>query len=56
MECFKLMGKQLNKCEDCSIISNNLDIHHTKYDNATVYDLRLVCRACNLKMNNRHLV
>lgn len=55
MECFKLMGKSTNICEQCGITDKKLDIHHTKYDGATVYDLQLVCRSCNLKADNKGL-
>ena len=56
LECFRRLGKQLDQCEGCSAISNKLDIHHTKYDGATVHDLQLLCRACNLKDDNKHLI
>ncbi len=55
-ECFRRMGKDLNKCEQCGVTDKKLDIHHTKYDGATVYDLQLVCRSCNLTGVNRSLV
>lgn len=55
LECFKLMGKDMNTCEQCGITDIPLDIHHTKYDGATVYDLQLICRSCNLSKRNRLL-
>lgn len=55
MECFRRMGKDLNKCEQCGSTEKKLDIHHTKYDGATVYDLQLVCRSCNLSLDNLSL-
>lgn len=51
-ECFRRMGKRLDKCEQCGVTDKKLDIHHTKYDGATVYDLQLVCRSCNLSAPN----
>ena len=54
-ECFRRLGKDFNKCEQCGVTGKKLDIHHTKYDGATVYDLQLVCRSCNLSSDNRLL-
>ena len=55
MECFKRMGKKMDECELCGITGVKLDIHHTKYDGATVYDLKLACRSCNLIKENLNL-
>lgn len=51
LECFRRMGKSFDKCEQCGVI-DKLIIHHTKYDDATVYDLQLVCYKCNLAPGN----
>jgi len=44
-------------CELCLevIPGNKYDIHHTKYDGATYYDLLVVCRSCNLLGENKML-
>ena len=55
MECFRRLNKDLKTCELCGITGVRLDIHHTKYEGATVYDLQLVCRSCNLKAENCYL-
>ena len=34
-------------CELCEGIAMPFEIHHTKYEGATYYDLRVVCRSCN---------
>jgi len=31
------------------------DIHHTKYEGATYYDLQIACRKCNTQQENRFL-
>lgn len=43
-------GRDLTTCENCdSTIRyfDHLDIHHDKYEKATYYDLRILCRKCN---------
>lgn len=54
-ECFRRLGKDLKTCEQCGITDKKLDIHHTKYDGATVYDLQLLCHKCNTQPANRYL-
>lgn len=55
MECFRRMGKSFTRCEQCGIETDKLEIHHTKYEGATVYDLQLLCRSCNLSGRNLYL-
>ena len=55
VECLRLLGKTFDHCEQCDKRTTKLDVHHTKYDGATIYDLELVCRACNLKAENKYL-
>lgn len=45
-------------CELCAqdIPVNQYEIHHTKYAEATYYDLRIVCRSCNRIGENVGLV
>lgn len=42
-------GRNFEQCElgGEPIPKGKFDIHHTKYDGATYYDLRIVCRKCN---------
>jgi hypothetical protein len=40
-------------CSDCGRrFKKKCDIHHTKYDGATIYDLVFLCRRCNLAPRN----
>jgi hypothetical protein len=44
------------KCSYCgNEIKNNKKLHHTKYDGATIYDIKILCHSCNLKKENRNL-
>lgn len=40
--CMQCKRPQVKRC----------DIHHTKYDGATLYDLEFVCRRCNTSPRN----
>lgn len=55
LECFRRLGKVFNRCEQCDVITTKLEIHHTKYEGATLYDLQLVCHRCNLQSYNKGL-
>ena len=50
----KREGRDFTICELCKSDSpeNRYDIHHTRYDGATYYDLRIVCRKCNHALEN----
>jgi hypothetical protein len=50
-------GRDFNTCElcHCDIPKGKHDIHHTKYEQATFYDLMIVCRRCNTAALNRYL-
>lgn len=49
-------GRDFTRCQLCPArITGAPDIHHTKYDGATYYDLLLVCRKCNSASENRYL-
>lgn len=50
-------GRDFKICELClePISGNSFDIHHTKYNGATYYDLLIVCRKCNTATHNRYL-
>lgn len=41
---FRLRGKE---CEACSA-TENIDVHHTDYDNQTINTLRVLCRQCHI--------
>jgi hypothetical protein len=47
-------GRDFTQCELCPapIPEGEYEIHHTRYDGATYYDLRIVCRSCNHKEEN----
>lgn len=42
-------GRDFTQCELCpaKIPEGKFDIHHTKYEGATFWDLRIVCKKCN---------
>lgn len=50
-------GRDFTKCELCpaTIPAGKYDLHHSKYDGATYYDLRIVCRSCNNRAENKLL-
>lgn len=47
-------GRNFDKCEQCfiNIPKGKYQIHHTKYEGATYYDLQIVCNNCNHKSEN----
>lgn len=53
----KREGRDFTKCELCGdpIPKGKHQIHHTKYDGATYYDLRIVDAKCNMASQNRNL-
>jgi hypothetical protein len=40
-----------NLCAQCGV-TGKMDVHHTKYEGATIYDLEFVCRKCNTSPRN----
>lgn len=60
----KSRGRKFNKCEECGKklpkkLSNGkrgFELHHTKYEGATINDLMIVCHGCNALTKNRGLV
>ena len=52
--CLQKIGKDFYHCEECGR-NMKKQIHHKKYDGATIYDLAIVCQSCNLKAYNRNL-
>jgi hypothetical protein len=50
-------SRDFSRCElgGEAIPVGEYEIHHTKYDAATYYDLRIVCRSCNKKPENMML-
>lgn len=42
-------GRNFGACEQCSepIPKGKWELHHTKYEGATYYDLQIICRSCN---------
>jgi len=53
--CLEKIGKDLNHCEYCGKYMKTPQIHHTKYDGATLYDLVIACQFCNTRPENRFL-
>lgn len=53
----KQEGRDFTQCELCpaKIPQGKHNIHHTKYEGATYYDLRIVCAKCNNAPENRYL-
>lgn len=53
----KKMGKDFTKCEQCKadLKGKRYEIHHSKYEGATIYDLQIVCPKCNHAPENRYL-
>lgn len=51
-------GRNFAQCELChaKIPKGKFQLHHTKYEGATYYDLRIVCGKCNLSKENCFLV
>lgn len=50
-------ARDFTECELCGreIAADEFEIHHTRYEGATYYDLRIVCRSCNRKEENLFL-
>lgn len=53
----KLMGRRFDRCEWCDkkLKDGKWQLHHTKYEGATIDDLMIVCQQCNLIPANRFL-
>ena len=50
------LGKSDTSCDLCGKATpNGADVHHTKYEKATLYDLMFVCRKCNCATENKYL-
>ena len=56
-ELLKSMGRDFTKCEQCGkdLKGKRYEIHHTKYEGATIYDLQIICPQCNKAKRNRGL-
>lgn len=53
----KAKGKDFTKCEECGVDlpEGKAEMHHTKYEGATINDIKIVCHPCNMKPENRFL-
>lgn len=59
----KARGRKFDKCEECLVklpkkLPNGrrgFELHHTKYDGATIDDLMVVCLSCNRLSKNKGL-
>ncbi len=51
-------GRDFSECELCGdpIPEGKYQLHHTKYEGATYYDLKIVDAKCNQAPENKHLV
>lgn len=56
-EILKKQGRDFTKCEMCGndIPEGKSQLHHTKYEGATMQDLMIVCQKCNLQPENKNL-
>lgn len=50
-------GRDFEQCELCParIPPGKFQLHHTRYDGATYKDIKIVCRSCNQKAENKLL-
>lgn len=49
-------GRDLGTCEMCGSSTNDKPVfHHTKYEGATYYDLKIACTRCNTQKENQLL-
>lgn len=56
IESLRRIGKQFDKCEECGVfLKGEFELHHTKYENATIFDLEVVCHKCNMQPENKGL-
>lgn len=57
IELLRQQHRLFDKCEICNdpIPKGKFDLHHTKYEGATINDLLIVCRACNVSQQNKFL-
>ena len=55
---FEGEGRDFTICELCGdfIDDGKFEFHHTKYEGATIRDLLIICRGCNHKSENLHLI
>ena len=49
-------GRDFTRCEACGGPTNgHSELHHLRYEGATIHDLQIVCRSCNRLARNRGL-
>lgn len=50
------LGKDRYRCELClDPVPKGCTIHHTRYEDSTLYDLMYLCQSCNLARENKGL-
>lgn len=55
-ECLRMLGKDPMFCEICEMWqARKCDVHHMKYEGATIYDLQYACRSCNTARMGQNL-
>jgi hypothetical protein len=57
VESLKRAGKKFDRCELCGkhLEKDEFELHHTKYEGASIYDLKVVCHKCNTQPENKGL-
>jgi hypothetical protein len=56
VEILERQGRDFTRCQQCGKdTAGHPELHHTRYDGATIYDLEIVCRSCNRLAVNRGL-
>lgn len=54
---FDYWGRNWYLCEQCGKkMKKRGELHHTKYEGATIYDIQIVCHRCNMLDINIGLV
>lgn len=53
----KSQGRNFTKCEFCGhhMPEGDAELHHEKYENASIRDIKIVCHRCNTQEVNRRL-
>lgn len=47
-------GRDFETCEQCGKpTKGHSELHHTRYEGATIHDFEIVCRSCNRLARNR---
>lgn len=55
LNILKKEGRDFTHCEECGKEIKRFNLHHTKYDGATLRDIKIVCTKCNTSTRNKGL-